>query len=117
MSYIFPIAIFVIVVAVLAIASFTNFELDNDHYDRLKWVVLKWSYLVTFVALIVKTLNVAYGFETVTILAGFGAMLAGLMDISKSNWDGEELGEDEYDTSEEEDEDEDYEDELEEGDE
>lgn len=112
MTYIFPITIFIIVVAVLAVASFTNFELDNYHYDRLKWVVLKWSYLVTFVALIVKTFNIPYGFETVTIVAGFGAMLAGLMDISKTNWDGESLGEDEDDD----DYDDDY-DESEEGDE
>lgn len=103
MNYIFPISVLVIVAVVLGIASFSNFELDNFHYDRLKKVVIKWSYLVTFIALIVKTLDVSYGFETVTIVAGFGAMLAGLLDVSESNWDGEEIDE--------------FEDEIEEGDE
>lgn len=110
MNYIFPIAVFVTVAAVLAIASFTNFELDNYHYDRLKWVVGKWAYLVTFIGIIVKTFDIAYGVETVTLVAGFGAMLAGLMDISAKNWDGEDLDDNEDD-------DEDDEDEIEEGDE
>lgn len=91
MSYIFPIAVFATLVLVLAVASFTNFELDNYHYDRLKWVVAKWTYLVTFFALIVKTFDIPYGVETVALVAGLGAMLAGLVDISAKNWDGEEL--------------------------
>lgn len=91
MNYIFPIAVFATVAIVLAIASFTNFELDNFHYDRLKWVVLRWSYLVVFIGLIVKTFDIPYGTETVTLVAGLGAMLAGFLDISKKNWDGEEL--------------------------
>lgn len=109
MNYIFPIAVFAAVVIVLAVASFTNFELDNFHYDRLKWVVLRWSYLVVFIGLIVKTFNVPYGTETVTLVAGLGAMLAGFLDISKKNWDGEYLDEDDDDEIEDE--------ELEEGDE
>ena len=91
MNYIFPIAVFAALVIVLAVASFTNFELDNFHYDRLKKIVGKWAYLVTFIALIVKTFDISYGVETVTLVAGFGAMLAGLLDISTKNWDGEEL--------------------------
>lgn len=93
MNYIFPIAVFATVAIVLAIASFTNFELDNYHYDRLKWVVLRWSYLVVFIGLIVKTFDIPYGTETVTLVAGLGAMLAGFLGISKKNWDGEELDE------------------------
>lgn len=102
MNYIFPIAVFATVAIVLAIASFTNFELDNYHYDRLKWVVLRWSYLVVFIGLIVKTFDIPYGTETVTLVAGLGAMLAGFLDISKKNWDGEELEENEYEIDEEE---------------
>lgn len=109
MNYIFPIAVFATIAIVLVIASFTNFELDNFHYDRLKWIVLRWSYLVVFIGLIVKTLEIPYGTETVTLVAGLGAMLAGFLGISKSNWDGEELDED--------DELDELEDELEEGDE
>lgn len=89
MNYIFPIAVFASVAIVLAIASFTNFEMDNFHYDRLKWVVSKWAYITTFIGLVVKTFDFPYGVETVTIVAGFGAMLAGFVDISRKNWDGE----------------------------
>ena len=109
MNYIFPIAVFATIAIVLAIASFTNFELDNHHYDRLKWVVIRWSYFTTFIGLIVKTFNVPYGTETVILVAGLGAALAGFLGISKKNWDGEYLEEDEDEIDDEE--------ELEEGDE
>lgn len=99
MNYIFPIAVFATVAIVLAIASFTNFELDNYHYDRLKWIVIRWSYFTTFIGLVATTTNLPYGTETVTLAAGVGAMLAGFLGISKSNWDGEELP-DEYDDDE-----------------
>lgn len=91
MNYIFLIAVLAVVIGVLLIASFTSFELDNYHYDRLKWVVLRWSYLVVFIGVIVKAFDVAYGAETVTIVAGLGAMLAGLLDISNTNYKGEKL--------------------------
>lgn len=103
MNYIFPIAVFATIAIVLGVASFTNFELDNYHYDRLKWVVVRWSYLVVFIGLIVKMFDIPYGTETVTLVAGLGAMLAGFLGISKSNWDGEEIDdvdEDEYDGDE-----------------
>ena len=100
MNYIFPIAVFATVAIVLAIASFTNFEMDNFHYDRLKWVVSKWAYITTFIGLIVKTFDFPYGVETVTIVAGFGAMLAGFVDISKKNWDGETVYEDDEEIEE-----------------
>ena len=88
MNYIFMVSVIAIVLIVLAIASFSNFSLDNYHYDRVKWVVVRWSYLVTFIGVIVKTFDVPYGVETVTLVAGFGAMLAGLMSISSSNFNG-----------------------------
>lgn len=91
MNYIFPIAVFATVVIVLTIATFTNFEIDNYHYDRLKWVVIRWSYLTTFIGLVATTLEMPYSTETVTLACGVGAMLAGFLGISKKNWDGEEL--------------------------
>lgn len=91
MDYLFLILTIAIVVAVLAIASFTSFGLDNYHYDRLKWVVIRWSYLTVFIGVVVKTFDIAYGTETVTIVAGIGAMLAGLLGISNTNYNGEKL--------------------------
>jgi Kef-type K+ transport system membrane component KefB len=85
MNYLFLIIVIAAVLAVLAIAAFTNFELDNEHYDRLKQVVIKWSYITVFIGVIAKTFNVAYGTETVTVVAAIGAMLAGLLDISTDN--------------------------------
>lgn len=91
MNYLFFIVVIGVVLAVLGIAMFSKFKLDNEQYDRLKWVVIRWSYLVTFIALIVKTFDVQYGIETVTIVAGIGAMLAGLLGISNKEWTGEGL--------------------------
>lgn len=87
MSYIFLILVIAAVAAVLAIAMFTNFRLDNEHYDRLKWIVIRWSYLVTFIGLIVKTFAVPYGMETVILVGGIGAMLAGLLGISNQAYE------------------------------
>lgn len=87
MSYIFFISVIAVVVMVLAVASFTSFELDDYHYDRLKWITMRWSYIVTFIALIVKTFDISYGIETVTIVAGIGAMFAGLLDISTKEYE------------------------------
>lgn len=87
MNYIFLILVIAAVAAVLAIAMFTNFRLDDEHYDRLKWVVIRWSYLVTFIGLIVKTFAVPYGMETVILVGGIGAMLAGLLGISNQAYE------------------------------
>lgn len=87
MSYLFLISVIAAVAAVLVIAMFTNFRLDDEHYDRLKWVVIRWSYLVTFIGLIVKTFAVPYGMETVILVGGIGAMLAGLLGISNQAYE------------------------------
>lgn len=91
MNYLFLIVVLAVVLVVLAIASFTSFGLDDFHYDRLKWVVIRWSFLVTFIGLIVKTFDIPYGTETVTLVAGVGAMLAGLLGISNTNYTGEKM--------------------------
>ena len=91
MNYLFLIVVLAVVLVVLAIASFTSFGLDDFHYDRLKWVVIRWSFLVTFIGLIVKTFDIPYGTETVTLVAGVGAMLAGLLGISNTNYMGEKM--------------------------
>ena len=91
MNYLFLIVVLAVVLVVLAIASFTSFGLDDFHYDRLKWVVIRWSFLVTFIGLIVKTFDIPYGTETVTLVAGVGAMLAGLLGISNTNYIGEKM--------------------------
>ena len=91
MNYLFLIIVLAVIVAILAVASFTNFELDSEHYDRLKWLVIRWSYIVVFIGVIAKTFSIPYGTETVTVVAGIGAMLAGLLGISNSNYVGEKM--------------------------
>ncbi|MBQ1297705.1 MAG: hypothetical protein IIY21_26945 [Clostridiales bacterium] len=89
MTYIFPIAVFASVAVVLGLAMFTNFELDNYHYDRLKWIVERWHYFDVFVGVLVDALDMPYALQTLTIVVAFGAMLAGFLGISRKNWDGE----------------------------
>lgn len=86
MNYLFLVIVLAVIIAILAIASFGNFELDSVHYDRLKWLVIRWDYIVVFIALIVKTFEMPYGVETVAIVAGIGALLAGLMNISSKSF-------------------------------
>ena len=93
MKYAFLMITLIVVVGVLLIATFSNFQLSNEQYDRLKKTVQKWHYLVAFIALIVTTFNVIYGKETVTLVAGLGAMLAGLLGISNTNYEGEKITE------------------------
>ena len=93
MKYAFLMITLIVVVGVLLIATFSKFQLSNEQYDRLKKTVTKWHYLVAFIALIVTTFNVIYGKETVTLVAGLGAMLAGLLGISNTNYEGEKVTE------------------------
>ncbi len=87
MNYLFLIITISAVVAVLAIAGFTNFRLTDEGYDRLKWLTIRWSSIVTFLGLLVKTFNFPYGIETVTVVAGIGALMAGLLGVSIKNYD------------------------------
>lgn len=91
MNYAFLVTVLAVVIIVLVIASFTNFRLDDAHYDRLKWVVVRWSYLVAFIALIVKVFGMPYGMETVLVVSGFGIMLAGIMGVSTKNYKSEKM--------------------------
>lgn len=91
MNYLFLIITLAVIAAVLLIAGFTKFSLTNEGYDRLKWLVIRWSYIVVFIALVAKTFKMPYGLETVAVVTGFGAMLAGLMGISKKNYNDERM--------------------------
>lgn len=91
MNYIFLVIVVLVVVAVLAIAAFTSFALDNEHFDRLKWLAMKWHYITAFVALLVKLFEFPYGMETVLIVAGIGALMAGLLGVSTKNYYAEQL--------------------------
>lgn len=86
MKYLFLIITLAVIVGVLSIAVFTKFRLDDEQYDRLKWIVIRWQYLVAFVALIVKLFSVSYGVETVLLVAGVGVMLAGLLGVANKNY-------------------------------
>ena len=103
MNYIFLIVVIVAVVIILGIAAFSNFALDNDHYDRLKWLAMKWHYITAFVALLVKLFDFHYGSETVLIVAGIGALMAGLLGVSTHNYPDDEIAEydDEFDEDDE----------------
>lgn len=91
MNYLFLIITLAVIAVVLLIAGFTKFRLTNEGYDRLKWIVIRWSYIVVFIALIAKTFKMPYGLETVAVVTGFGAMLAGLMGISNKNYNDERV--------------------------
>lgn len=91
MNYLFLIVTLAVIAVVLFIAAFTKFELSDEGYDRLKSVVQKWDYMVVFLAVIIKTFSISYGFETVTIVAGLGAMLAGLLGIANTNYKGQKI--------------------------
>ena len=86
MKYAFLIITLAIVAAVIGIAAFTNFRLDNEHYDRLKALAMKWHYITAFVAAIVKVFDLPYGVETVVIVAAIGALMAGLLGVSAKEY-------------------------------
>lgn len=91
MDYLFLIITLAVIFIVLGIATFSKLTLSNEQYDRLKSVVTKWDYIVIFIALIVKLFNVTYGLETVAVVAGLGAMLAGILGIANKNYHGEKM--------------------------
>ena len=86
MKYAFLIITLAVIAAVIGIAAFTNFRLDDEHYDRLKSLAMKWHYITVFVAAIVKVFEVPYGVETVAIVAAVGALMAGLLGVSTKEY-------------------------------
>jgi 4-amino-4-deoxy-L-arabinose transferase-like glycosyltransferase len=86
MNYLFLITTLVVVAGAIIIAGFTGFKLPDKGYDRLKWLTIRWSYIVVFLGLLVKTFNFPYGIETVTVVAGIGALMAGLLGVSAKNY-------------------------------
>lgn len=92
-SYVFLIIVLAAVIAILIFATFSHFKLSNEQYDRLKWVSLHWDVFVVFIALIVKLFDVSHGIETVSLVAGIGAALGGLLDISSKNFESDGITE------------------------
>ena len=86
MNYLFLIIVIAAVAGILGIAAFTNFEIDNWHYDRIKYIVMRWSFIVVFIGVIVKTFKIPYGVETLTVVGALGALLSGLLGISSTNF-------------------------------
>ena len=86
MNYAFLIITLTVVLAIIGIAALTNFRLDNEHYDRLKSLAMKWHYITAFVAAIVKVFDLPYGVETVAVVAAIGALMAGLLGVSTKQY-------------------------------
>ena len=86
MSYAFLIITLAAVAVIIGIAAFSNFKLDDEHYDRLKALAMKWHYITAFVAAIVKVFDMPYGVETVVIVAAIGALMAGLLGVSNKEY-------------------------------
>lgn len=86
MNYAFLIITLTVVLAIIGVAAFTNFKLDDEHYDRLKSLAMKWHYITAFVAAIVKVFDLPYGVETVAVVAAIGALMAGLLGISNKEY-------------------------------
>lgn len=94
-SYLFLIGVLLIVGLILLVVTFSNFSLNNEQYDRLKWLVGRWPALMAFLGVLIKLFNFPYGVETVTLVAAIGTLIAGLMGISNSNFtDGGAVAED-----------------------
>lgn len=100
MNYIFPILVGVFTIALVVIALIPGIKLTNEQYDRLKWLSDKWELFVVFLGVITKAFDLPYAIATVTIFAGIGALLGGLLMKSnkdyKSNFPIEEDGDIDY---------------------
>lgn len=95
-NYLFLISVITILVLGLMAITFCRFQLNNDQYDRLKYVVMKWPAITAFLGVIVSTFKtIPYGSETVTIVAAIGVLLAEILNVSHKNYnDGALISED-----------------------
>ena len=85
-NYIFLLSVLaVLAVAVIGITLY-GVKLSNEQYDRLKYIVVRWSGITTLLGVIVATFDFPYGTETVTIVAAVGAFLAYMLGISDKNY-------------------------------
>ena len=86
-NYLFLISVVTILVLGLMAITFCKFQLNNDQYDRLKYVVIKWPAITAFLSVIVSTFKtIPYGVETVTIVAAIGVLLAEILNVSKKRF-------------------------------
>jgi len=61
----------------------TIWHLSDSTYNKLKWVVTVFApLLITFLAVLFETLNVANGLIAITILTAFTTMLGGFLQKS-----------------------------------
>ena len=86
MKYAFLISVLVILAIAVSFITLRGICLDNDQYDRLKKIVIKWSGIVTLLGVIVATFSVPYGEETITIVAAVGAFLAYCLNVSDKSY-------------------------------
>lgn len=86
MTYTFMIIVVGVVVGVLAIETFTGFEIDDLHYERLKRFVLNGYWIVAFIEVLIQALDPPFGEQTKMIVVGIFAMLSGMLGISAKNY-------------------------------
>jgi hypothetical protein len=72
--------------AAMIIVSFTRIKLTNEGYDRLKWLVVRWSGILTFLGALVSVFKFEHGAETITVVAAIGAFLAYMLGISEKDY-------------------------------
>lgn len=90
MTYMFLIIVIAVVIGIISVAAFTNLCLDNEHYDRLKWLADRWDYIGVFIAVLVKLFDFPYGMETVEVVIALGALMAGILGVSAKNYEKDE---------------------------
>ena len=88
-NFTFFIAVIAILVIAVVFITYRGLQLNNDQYDRLKAVVMKWPAIITFLGVIIATFpGISYGAETVTVVAAIGAFLAECLNVSDKSFNG-----------------------------
>ena len=85
-NYAFLIAVLAVLALAILVVTFCNYELNNEQYDRLKNLVMKWPAILTFLGVLVATFHFSFGEETITVVAAIGALLARILNVSNYNY-------------------------------
>ena len=85
-NYIFLIVVLAVLAAAVTVITLYGVRLSNEQYDRLKYIVIRWSGITTLLGVIVATFHFPYGEETITVVAAIGAFLAYMLGVSDKNY-------------------------------
>lgn len=68
-------------------------QLTNEQFDRLRWIAqIGLPAFITFIAVVLQTINAQYTEEILTILTAFDAFMGALLQVKRTEYNSAARG-------------------------